>query len=185
VQCPLGGLAPGSLVAATIVLVATTPGTYTFASNGFGDNSTSSVVVTAVPAPPAATAAPAPTADLSVRTPRTTLSPKMGRVVRAGVEVRNDGPVGDKSTTLALKIPPQLRLIAATVQSGTCDLKELRCRLGSLSAQGSDLVVVTFRAVHAGKGHVIVRVAEDPTDPSLMNNDGSLSVDIPKPSAKY
>ena len=180
VQCPLGGLAPGSEVGAAIVVVASTPGTYTFASNGFGTNPSNSVSVTVVPAPP-----PVPvTVDVAVQAPLATLHPNVGRTSRAGLQIRNVGTVADNTTTLALTVPRQVRLVAATAQAGACDLKLLTCSLGPLATHGSNLVILTFKAITPGKGRVVAHVTCDVPDSFPTNNLGTISIAVPKPLPK-
>jgi hypothetical protein len=59
-------------------------------------------------------------------------SPLSAAWARAGVLVRNGGPVAESTTTLALTVSPQVHLVAAKTQVGTCDLKAFTCELGPL-----------------------------------------------------
>jgi hypothetical protein len=177
-QCPIGGLGPGDLGRATIVVLANAPASFTFTANSLS-SSQGTLTVNVSPA-----AVAVATADISVKAPVATLRPKVGRTARAGLQVLNGGPAADGTTTLSLTVPPQVRLVAAAPVRGTCDVTTLTCQLGSLPAQGSDLVVLTFRAVEPGKANVLAQVSSDVADATMANNQGTISVAIPKPPAK-
>jgi Domain of unknown function DUF11 len=188
-QCPLGGLGPGDSLGATIVVVATAPGSYTFTANHIGSsdttataNATVTVNVAAAPvaaAPTttaAAVAAPA-RADLSVEA-QGTLRGRLDHTTRVRLLVRNGGPVGDSSTALSLQLPAQVRLLAASPHAGRCSLEAHTCRLGPLAAHAGDAVTLTLRAVKAGQGRLVARVSGDLADPSTRNNRGTIVVRI-------
>jgi Domain of unknown function DUF11 len=138
-------------------------------------------VAAAITVAPTTTAAITPaTADISVQA-QPTLRPELHSLARTRLQVRNGGPADDSTTTLALTLPAQVRLVAAVPQAGICNLKALTCQLGPLAAYQSDVVVLTLRAVTAGKGHLLARVSGVLPDTSTSNNDGTISVEIPSP----
>jgi hypothetical protein len=168
-QCPLGTINAGNVIGNTVVLTAKTPGTFKLTASEEGQ-SPSSLSLTVL----------ATTADALVKVPAATLAPRVGRKARAGVWLVDNGPLPEHSTTLTLSLPPQVELVAATAQGGTCDLKRLTCKLGGVASGGQELSVLTFQGVKPGKGKVVAHGAGDVTDPSAANNVAAIAVSVPK-----
>jgi hypothetical protein len=174
IRCPLGTMNPGNQVGNTIVLLAKTPGTFKLSarsSGGGGGSQPVTLTLTVV----------ATTADASVKVPAVTLAPKVGGKARVGVLILNGGPLAENSTSLSLTLPPQVKLLAATAQGGTCDVKRGSCKLGGVASGAQELIVLTFQGVKPGKGQVVIRGAGDVADPTAINNQGTIAINVPKP----
>lgn len=90
VQCPFGTMTPGNRVVSTIVAMPATAGTYQLTANASPVGPSTSFTLNVLPQP---VAVPATTADVVVHAPAVTLAPKVGRTVRAGVTVTDNGPL--------------------------------------------------------------------------------------------
>jgi hypothetical protein len=170
-QCPLGTVNSGNVIGNTIVLVAKAPGTFQLTATTSQLRSPQSLTITVL----------ATTADASVKAPAATLAPKVGGKARAGVLIADGGPLAEHTATVSLTLPSQVKLLAATSQSGTCDVKHLTCRLGAIASGGQTLIVLTFTGAEPGKGQVVIRASGDVTDPATSNNQAAIAINVPEP----
>lgn len=98
--------------------------------------------------------------------------------------VTNNGPAaaGQVNLTLWNTGGDKLRLVSATPSQGNCGQTAVGlCRLGSLASGGSATVLLTYKALKAGRVTQRASVTAAPKDTNLKNNGKVVNLTVAKP----
>ncbi len=182
ISCSFGGLPPDSpgVVTTCVFQVASAGGVTidadpTFPIGAFAGHKVGTLALTLNPA----------AADLSVTVPAATLKPKAGGSVTTAATVRNLGPSPAHAPQLAFTLPSGIKLVSATVSSGTCSVATRTCAFADLAGQATAVVRLTLRDTSTTAKHVTVFAsAPGEFDPATADNHGSLAV-APPPKPKH
>jgi uncharacterized delta-60 repeat protein/uncharacterized repeat protein (TIGR01451 family) len=124
-----------------------------------------------------------PDTDLSVTLTSSddTRGPRVGRPVRLGITVHNNGPNTANGVVVENALPPGLTLIGTTSSQGSpCTVEggTVRCVLGSIATGGTAGVTITVQPTAPGTVTDTVTVSSDAADPDRSNDSASVTLTV-------